>query len=482
LDLRIERAGYARAHAMARPTEEEPRVDLRDLHLHPGATVEVRFEGDSEPAAVARVDLRGEGLELDQLTAPLREGVAVVEHVPPGPVQVWVRRGMEELCEASATVPEEGEITVPCRRGGVRVEGQVRVGDAPAGPGILGWSSAASLSGPRVVTTRSGPGGLLQAQSFGAGTQPFMVEVDESGRFTVESVKAGRWDVSWSPQKARQSDTYQPGTHQSITVEIPTADFHRLDLDYGGGAIRGTVIDPEGAPIAGAWVAIREGGSSTRSAEDGTFTLPIADGTERLTVQARKVEEGLFSEAVSVDPAASEPLTLVLDRGPREIVARILGPDGLPAAGALAFLDAGEGRLRLTTADAGGVASWRLTPPHPPRLRIAAQAAGTWGLGTWRPLEEVEEIRLEVEEGGSLRVSTDQAADPPGGLQILGPEGWDVAALLNRTGTRLQVTPEAPLLLPGLPPGVYTLAPTRGAGLPVQATVRAGGEVEVRLE
>jgi len=470
LDLRIDRSGFARLSVEAQTTEEDPLVDLGDLHLSQGATVEVRFEGDGG-SGTARLDLRGEGLELDQLAAPLRDGIAVAEHVPAGAVEVKVVAGTEALCAASAVVPASGSVVVPCRRAGVRVEGWVRVAERTSGAGMLGWTPP--VSGPRVLRTRSGPGGLQHQQSFGGGGQPLAVAVDRDGRFVIESMKPGTWEVAWGPEGG--GDAYQ-----SVKVEIPEVEVHTLTLDFGGGIILGTVTDADGAPV-GATVVTLQGGSSTRTGGDGTFALPVP-GPGQYRVQARREEASLYSEAVAVEIIPGEtppPIALTLASRPREIVVSVLEPGGAPAVGALVFLEVPGGGLRLATTDASGEIRRTLTPPLPERLRAATNVGGAWVLGGWQTLEEAEAgLRLQASEAGSVVVIAPDE-ERAGFLDIVGPEGWDVDGLLLRMGVRPRIVQGQPTRITGLPVGTYLFSL---GSLPVQVAVQPGRETEVSLE
>lgn len=101
--LRVDAPGFARASVNlavegSGSPENEP-ADAGDISLVGGATLHVvapAAEVSAEPAE-ARADLRGNWIEPDMLTAPVRDGEATLHNVPPGPVLVTVLAGRKLL-------------------------------------------------------------------------------------------------------------------------------------------------------------------------------------------------------------------------------------------------------------------------------------------------------------------------------------------------------------------------------------------------
>ncbi len=153
--LRIDAGGYSRAHldlslGESQDPREAPILDVGDIRLAGGATLRVLVEGptSSTEDMVARADLRGEWIEPDMLTAPVRNGEAVLRNVPPGRIVVTVLAGRKLLCERQVEVPADlGEMEVDCIRAAVTVAGLVIVGRTPAGSGVLLLAAASSDKG-----------------------------------------------------------------------------------------------------------------------------------------------------------------------------------------------------------------------------------------------------------------------------------------------------------------------------------------------
>lgn len=109
------------------------------------------------------------------------------------------------------------------------------------------------------------------------------------------------------------------------------------------GTLTGTVVDAQGAPIAGAPLTTEPGGVGTTSAADGTFRY------ERLLPRAYQVvvagDGVLPAKTDPVDVTAGEETEITVTASPdtRDGVIRVkaIGPDGKPWAGARATADAG---------------------------------------------------------------------------------------------------------------------------------------------
>lgn len=101
----------------------------------------------------------------------------------------------------------------------------------------------------------------------------------------------------------------------------PGAPMPPVDLSLGDQTLEGRVVGPDGAPVDGAGVSLREGTRPvwTWTASDGTFALPeLKSGPKRVLVTALGLQATAFE--VELDPAAPAPVTLELKR-------RIVAPE-----------------------------------------------------------------------------------------------------------------------------------------------------------
>lgn len=477
LQMRIEAAGFARADLTVQAKAGALTVDVGDVTLGQGSTLRVVVPGSEGPGsegeeATARADLRGDWLEMDMLTAPVRDGTAMLRNVPPGKVRVTVLRGRTLLCERDLTVLPDEDAEVECSGGALRVLGSVRMGGRPAGAGTLIWLPPA-LESPGRINNFTSAGGLRQQKVFGEGRPQVDVPVAEDGSFVTDDLTAGSWQVSWVPASGSLSKP-QP-------VEIPDVPAHSeysMVLTFPGGVLAGIVLDPDNRPAQGARVRDLGSGAVAFSGPDGAFVLT---GTEPGTHSLQAERDELASPVVKAESlagGAGDPVRLVLGkRQDPEIRIQALDTNQSPAPGSFVFLEEeGRGQRLLTTGSDGTVIA-RIDLPTPAKVRFAALVSGVWSLGAWTSWEDLPEtVILLAGPSGSLRVESSARDGAP---RILSPRGWDVGWLAARLGARQVVGPDHPLEMQGLPEGVYTILLEEKSST---VTVRAGHETVLPLD
>lgn len=472
-ELRVDAAGFARSQVTVQVLNEDKVADVGEIALTEGATLRVLVEGaDSE--AIARADLRGNWLELDMLTAPVQDGLAVLRNVPPGQAHVTVLQGRKLLCEMDVIVPAETEeeTDVECSGRGLRVRGTVQVGGRRAGPGALIWLPPAPKL-PARITEVSSPSGLRQQQVFGEGRPQVEIAVAEDGSFFTDELTAGAWQVSWVPASGSLS---RP---QAIELpDLPKGSEYVALLAFPGGTIFGAVFDSQDRPAEGARVREITSGAFAFAGLEGAFELTgLTPGKHYLQAE----HDELASQVKEIEVVAggtAEPVRLVLEeRHDPEIQVLVLGPQGAPVPGAFVFLEE-EGRgQRILTTGVDGRAAARLNPPAPTNVRLAAMANGVWTLGAWQPWNDIEGVvSLQIGSWGSLRIASSDRAGTP---RILSPGGWDLAWMLTRLGSRPALTPGQPLEIQGLPVGAYTVS---FEGTTATATVHEGKATELEVD
>jgi len=197
---------------------------------------------------------------------------------------------------------------------------------------------------------------------------------DENGAFRLEGLDPGTWEVRAS------ADGFGPSL--PLQVSVPQAGEPLVITLAPAASVGGTVLDPQGAPVAGAKVAphvdtaqrlqrLRGDPDQAEavSQEDGTFLLSgLAEGRMALEARARGFAG---SEPLEVELRAGETstgLVLRLRKG-ATVTGEVYGPDGKPvsvrvmaqAPGGLEMSMAqsdGEGRFRLEGLDPG---AWTIT-------------------------------------------------------------------------------------------------------------------------
>ena len=449
LVLRVDAAGFARVFRNVQLDGSVPSVALGDVLVPKGATVRVKTRASE---AMARIDTRGESLDIDLLTAAVRDGVATVPHVTPGPATITIVRNHRTVCEKRVTVDGEAEMTVECNPLQTAVRGSVLIGASPAREGLLTWSSTSQSRAAAAIMERTSPNGLRQQQAWGASDAPVTATVDDAGRFETAELRPGRWHVSYG------------GTSQD--VEIPESEEFELALRFHDTTVSGVIVDRDGAPVPRAVVEVTTANASMLAREDGSFDLRGLVAGEH-EVRARAVDGRTAIERVHIEEGRdTPPLRLVLEAERPSEVRIAVTRGGQPAAGAFVFVELENEGQRILTADASGVATLRVADNSiARRFRLAGYDNGMWAFDSWRSREQ-QALVLAIDRVGNLAISGGS-----GSVEIVRSDGWNVSQLLRRIGAAPQVHPAAPLLLNGLAPGNYMVAV--GAKT-LQAEVSAG--------
>lgn len=470
--LRLEARGFARRTIEIEPPADEPTVDLGELWMASGAEVVVIGDPEMPRDAVARLDLQGNWLEADMLTATFQDNHAVLSDVPPGRSLLTVVSGRDVLCEHTVEVREETSepLEVRCQEDDLEVSGRVSVGGEPSGLGQLKWFPQQEL-GAAVIARKRGPLGLVQEQVLGGGRPDRDIEVDADGRFRSQRLSPGTWEVIWIPDAGAASPP------REVRLEADTAS---LVLAFAASSIRGRVVNEEGEPIAGARVRELSSSAFTVSREDGSFEIAGApDGLLHLQARSGPLRSPVL-EVTNEPSRPPEPVDLVLEDSPGDRLAiHVVGRDGLPAPGAFVFVEPENGTMKLLTSRADGTVETELAPRLSRHVRAAAFAQGIWAFGDWIPGSELagKHLRLQIEEPGGLRLTSESYSGP---VPVASENGWSLSTLMLRIGKRLAVSPSDPLTLSGLPPGPYFVSQPSGEVL--QIPVREGRVAEREMQ
>lgn len=410
-----------------------------------GRTVVAREPGVRGPLAGARTEepSAGDGAFLIEGLTPGRTyEVALMDFAAPG------RRG------APVVAPAEGVELVAAGLG--RIEGVAL--DAESGLPLrdFGVSYEARERGGRMIV-RGGPrsGALAPGEK---------VEVqDDEGRFALDGVPAGTWDVEASApgyEKARAGAVTLEEGGQATGVEV------RLRR---GATLSGRVIEEgSGRPVADAEVSAEpqggeprfrfgddeEGGA--RTGPDGRFELTgLAPGA--YSVSATHPDFAEASESAQVK-GPSATVELRLGRGSR--LAGVVASGGRPVAGASVVLSAagegfggpfGPGAQSVTSDDAGRFRFERLTPG---RYTVLATLRGQ----SSSPVEAVlqgsqsrDDLVLELSGGTVIRGLVKGLPEAQrGGVRIAanGPEQYFASARTSADGGfELTGAPAGPITL-----------------------------------
>jgi hypothetical protein len=457
--LRIDAAQHSRIHARLLPAESGD-VDLGPLRLGQGAEVTILCA--SCDGATARIDLRGEWLDYDFLTAAFENGKAVFRHVGDGNVIATVITRNRILCERRLTIkPEDDSVSANCDVKKQRVAGTVSAGGRPAS-GMLVFGTLVP-DRPSLIMRRVTPSGLGGQQVFGHDPEPTIVVVDREGKFETTDLGAGEWSVVWMPDSG--------GAVAPRRVIISEKEEEELHFVFQSHAMRGLVVDESGQPVARARVLDESSTGYAFSAPDGTFEFAALEpGAHRLRATTRD----LVSPTVTIHvPAVTsdERVVLVLESAEQSYVLKLQIADdaGEPAAGAFAVIETERGERRMLTADGSGRIETAFAAGTGGTFRIAASHQGSWYFGAW--LEESKLAftqRVRIRHGGTIVAQSEKAVVP---IDLVAPGGWPLRQLFSLFGVNLIVRPDWPLQLAGLPPGTYVVT---GEGIQKQVSIHTG--------
>jgi len=459
--LRVDAPGYARTRTSVTPKEGEAEIDAGEVEVSAGTTLRIVPEAKAE-GATARVDTGGQGSDVDVLTATVRDGEAVVRHVPAGEVRISVRDGRSLLCEKTLDVPEgERELEVECRDKRMTVRGEVLVGERAADGGTLMWMGGAA-EGPSIINTSVTPGGLRQQSTLGGQQTTVIAEVEHDGGFSSDELRPGAWQASYLTSRGSATEPKR--------VTLPDVSEYTVTLHYAGIALSGHVVDTEGVAVAGCRVRELNSGTFAPAGDNGEFRFTgLAPGTARLVARCSRRSSAVEEVTLSLDHQP-EPVELVVEEDRQGAVeVTVAGPEGSPASGAVVFVQSNDGRMMIASTDISGRATVRFDRPYPTRVHAASLASGVWALGSWLAWDETGSgVSLEAGDAGGIEVTSKTAA---GAVSVTSSGGWNLSTLLGRIGAPPVVSPDLPSVVNGLPSGPYQVA-VGDAGLAV--TVSAG--------
>jgi hypothetical protein len=233
----------------------------------------------------------------------------------------------------------------------ILLQGQVRRRGSPVPGAAIALSPASSGMGFSVSSgSRGGPPS--------AGPRYLSAVAGEDGYYELLVDEPGEYRVSPSANGVG---------FPSRTIAIPDVESLSLDLDFGGAALSGRVVDKETeAPVAGALVMVRSEDPSKRAqgtglqvGPDGSFELELEPGEFTLVVQADGAPVGnAIVAVVAIDGRKVRGVQAVADGNGRLVLpsprgnltmkaALMNGPEGLAT---VAVSDGATARVEIAIA------------------------------------------------------------------------------------------------------------------------------------
>ncbi len=455
-------------------------------------------EGAATPA-VAWADAPFRGVVVDEAGKPIAGAIVRVtdaDGIPPAATD-----GEGRFAFAPAGVDEERD-SVECRASSVdHVQGrddvtvdrekEARIALLPAcflRVLVTDARTRAAVPGAKIVVVDDGWASLFEADVFGEAV------ADAQGRARFPLVGGACLAVA-------TADGYAPAVSPSVLVAAEGAEVE-VALERGG-TLDGVILQPDGAPAAGAWVRIdayprfrRElaaGPEGTFRVEGVPFTPPdLALWETRLAVRARPAGATGPHRCVEVEPpkpGATVTVRVTLSRWQR-LVGTVRRSDGTPVADVEVAAGFDDWQAPHRDCDLGETDKAKTGPngafalEHVPPGRVSVGVPSKSGLGTSvdvmeDPAPDPIKFVLREDERPSLRA------------RVVDAEGRPVDAtvfLLPSVGDRESATTdhEGRVAFPSVPAGLVVLVTEPSGGGPTKAvTVDDFGvgspEIDIRV-
>jgi protocatechuate 3,4-dioxygenase beta subunit len=413
---------------------DEVGLDIGDVEMDSGMTIVGRvYDRNDRPITGVAVEITENAAYAYFAETTVRtdhDGYFRAERLPVGQWKLTARHGQETVNERVEGRARE-TVEVDLMLGGIRIEGEVWLGDDRASGGTLVLTTeGAQAPGVVVMMQRV----TADRQFFGIDQQPMQFMVNPDGRFMGSGLAAGHYYASYTP----------PGSGSApITKlhDVPRVETYRCAIQYADAAVEGFVIDTDGLPVAGA--------SVLASAGDGVQdATAFTDAEGRFSV--RGLESGrLVLTASHTDFAPSAPSEFDLRAGSSEgpVVLELLPPDGASimlavhaltgsAGGAPVYLVGPETTTGFT--DGSGLATF--TGVMAGSYRPCGFAyGGATGCGSDLLVDDGEEIQasLDLGRGGYVDVYLSNAKGMAQGaakrvpsVRVMTADGVDLSSLL----------------------------------------------------
>jgi hypothetical protein len=415
-----------------------------------------------------------------------------VEHLAPGSYQVMAVPDIAQLSRGGE--PDPAQIVAQLKM----TTAEIREGETTHV--VLGAPPKAPVRLHGRVTAGGEPlaGGFVMA--FADGTSMLssmkMARTDERGAYELRLDSPGAYTLIASREMGGDDGS-------EFHETIPEQAEHRLDLALPLGSLAGNVRGPDGAPVAGARVALERedalsvlslGGRSIRTDGDGRYEfVGLAPGVYAVRASRPAPAEALAvavrgGVVVAADRATSG-IDLRLARA-GTISGRVLDAERRPAEGASVFVRDAQGRIVQSAIQADGGGRFRFDGAGPGGYTLLARKgdlASRESAAVDVDEGETSEVELVLEPGTLLRVSVEdeEGASVRSALSVTDERGRELARLMGRdtleammsegvSSTEQRVGP--------LPAGRYTVRATASDGRSATRPVTLAGQGERRVK
>jgi len=405
---------------------DEAGADLGDIELDQGMTITGRVvDRSNRPQAGVTVEITEDAAYAYFAEASTRtdhDGWFRAVTLPVGDWVVRASRG-DQTARATITGRTNETSSVELRLGGLRLEGEILIGDRPASGGSLVLTTEGARGDGVVVMVQTNAD---QRRFFGIAEPPVSIAVDGAGRFAADGISSGIYTASYTAPG-------RGGSPVGRELVIPQTEHHRCLIRFSDAGLDGFVVDPDGMPVAGAAVFVQtpSGRYLANGFSDGNGEFAFT-GLDPGAVRIGAIH-GEFGDVEPKDLDLRDgdrvgPITLEL-KSPEgaEITLSVRSTAG-SSSGAPVYLVGVETLTGFT--DAQGTTGF--TGIEPGRYRPCAAAfGGGAGCGPEVALKDGErrDLVLDLGRGGAVDVLLGPMERLPA-LRILTADGIDLTSML----------------------------------------------------
>ncbi len=333
---------------------DETGYDIGDIELDAGMTIIGRvIDRGSRPITGAVVEVREDAPFAYFSETAVRtdhDGYFRAERLPVGRWKVTAEHGQETARDTVEGGPRD-TVEVELKLGGIRIEGEVWLGDRRAMGGTLVLTNNQSQPGGVVVMMQRVTD---DRQFFGVDEQPLKFTVNSQGLFAGSGLAPGRYFASYT--------SLDPGAAPvSKVIDVPYVETYQCAIQYADATVNGIVLDTDGLPVAGASVTASAGDgiqelTAYTDAEGQFIVQGLEPGTAVLTADHTEYSPSVPAELSLRDGSAEGPVVLELQPPDGASVMLAVNAAAGSAGGAPVYLVGPQTSTGFT--DSGGLATF----------------------------------------------------------------------------------------------------------------------------
>lgn len=377
------------------------------------------------------------------------------------------------------------EVSVYAKKGSLSSEPQL-VDLSKGAPDIITVLEDSAISGV-VLTEKNVPASkafislqLKSARGWNANWMFRSTRCDAEGRFHIEGLPAGAWELRASIEDGGASAHLEARTGQrDLKLVLPSS-----------ARIKGRVVDTEGRPVA--QFSVSAGGAARQIFDrEGRFELTASETGRVMFRVSSAGKKPLMKEMDVIAGEVTDASTLTLEDG-RAVSGRVVRADGAPVEAAVVLVGHSSPAVEMEDFSVGAGHLWRAFSQKDGSFKIEGVGEGGLPIVARHPelgwsqrlqLETQssdETITLELQATGTLRVQLRLRGRPNREPYLLGVRD----RFGNQRGSPVRCDRSGRCLVERLQPGGYRVTPIGDVSFPrsEMIEVQAGETTDVEID